>query len=75
MEVMRIENIKAEKLRDFDTDIVQISIYRQRPDTSLWGRVKMALHLLRTGTPYSDDIILGDNDTARLIEMLESIRA
>ena len=75
MEVMRIESIKDEKLKDFSTDLVQIAIYRQRPSASLKDRLKMIWGIITTGTPYIDDIILDDNDTARLINILESMRA
>jgi hypothetical protein len=72
-EVMRIEYIKDDDLKEFSTDMVQIAIYRQRQ--SDWGyRLQLIWHILVHGEPYGDDIILGDNEVFKLRTILREIQ-
>lgn len=66
------ECLVFEKNEDYELDIALFKhAYYAQPD-SLWQRIKYAWHILRTGEPYYDSIILFEKEVYDLVNWLNS---
>lgn len=59
--------------KDFEEDMWYVSFWQRgyTTETSWRYRLKCIWHILKTGTPYGDEVILNGNDLLKLKEYID----